>query len=372
MTWVFALAGFCALIVLHELGHFLAAKAVGMRVERFSLFFPPKLLSFKWGETEYQLGALPLGGYVKITGMTAEELATIDPIHADRAYYNKAPWKRIVVILAGPAMNLLLALLLFSVVLWSHSLDGAVAMGNLSSQQTVRALPGAQVVSIKAGSGARGVLKAGDQIVRVEGHQVTTTTLDAALRSRRCAGATTNGCAATTPVSLTVIRGGRHVQLSVTPHYYSSERRMLFGVTVQTPIAAIHEGVFPAVGTAFVALWDTGITTVTHYFDALVSSKVRRQLQSAVGITEDTQEAVAKGPGLALVVLGLVSLVLAVVNLFPFLPLDGGHIVWALAEKIRGKRISVTAMWRYSSVGVILLAFLVINGISNDISRLSG
>jgi regulator of sigma E protease len=67
-----------------------------------------------------------------------------------------------------------------------------------------------------------------------------------------------------------------------------------------------------------------------------------------------------------------VSLVLAIVNLFPFLPLDGGHIVWSLAEKIRGRRISVSTMWRYSSVGVILLAFLVLNGISNDISRLSG
>jgi regulator of sigma E protease len=64
--------------------------------------------------------------------------------------------------------------------------------------------------------------------------------------------------------------------------------------------------------------------------------------------------------------------VLAVVNLFPFLPLDGGHVVWSLAEKVRGKRISVSAMWRYSSVGVVLLAFLVINGIGNDISRLSG
>ena len=70
--------------------------------------------------------------------------------------------------------------------------------------------------------------------------------------------------------------------------------------------------------------------------------------------------------------LALVSLVLAVVNLFPFLPLDGGHVVWSLAEKIRGRRVSFTAMWRYSLPGVLLLAFLVLNGIDNDISRLSG
>ena len=85
-------------------------------------------------------------------------------------------------------------------------------------------------------------------------------------------------------------------------------------------------------------MWDTATSTVTHYFDALVSSKVRKQLQSAVGIAQDTQQAVARGPGFALVLLALVSLVLAVVNLFPFLPLDGGHVVWSLAEKVRGKR----------------------------------
>ena len=70
--------------------------------------------------------------------------------------------------------------------------------------------------------------------------------------------------------------------------------------------------------------------------------------------------------------IGYVSLVLGVVNLFPFLPLDGGHILWSLAEKVRGKRVSIAAMWRFSSVGLILLAFLVISGLSNDISRLGG
>ena len=69
--------------------------------------------------------------------------------------------------------------------------------------------------------------------------------------------------------------------------------------------------------------------------------------------------------------LGFLSLILAVINLFPFLPLDGGHVVWALAEKIRGRRISLLAMYRYSSVGIVLLLFLVINGVSNDISRLT-
>jgi len=81
---------------------------------------------------------------------------------------------------------------------------------------------------------------------------------------------------------------------------------------------------------------------------------------------------VIAGPGFALVFLGFISLILAVINLFPFLPLDGGHILWSVAEKVRGRRISLLAMYRYSSVGIVLMLFLVVNGIGNDIGRLGG
>ena len=83
MSWFIAFAGFCALIILHELGHFTAAKAVGMRVERFSLFFPPLIARKKFGETEYTIGALPLGGYVKISGMSPAEVEQTISTHPD-------------------------------------------------------------------------------------------------------------------------------------------------------------------------------------------------------------------------------------------------------------------------------------------------
>jgi regulator of sigma E protease len=374
VTWVIAIAGFCALIVAHEAGHFLAAKAVGMRVERFSLFFPPKLFGFRIGETEYQIGALPLGGYVKITGMTPDELSTVDLRVADRSYYMKAPWKRIVVILAGPAVNLILAFALFAAVLLSGNLDGQIAIGNLApSEQTVNLVGTTTIGAVAKGSGAFGKLLPGDRIVAVDGHRVSPTNVDGQIQTVRCAaGAKVAGCAATVPVTVTVTRRGTDRSFRITPHYDSSLKRMVLGVGLDVRTTPMSFGLFGALGTSVTALWDTGTSTITHYFDALVHSKDRKQLQSVVGITQDTQQAVARGPGLALVVLGLVSLVLAVVNLFPFLPLDGGHVVWSLAEKIRGKRISISTMWRYSSVGVILLAFLVLNGISNDISRLSG
>ncbi|MGH2841941.1 MAG: site-2 protease family protein, partial [Solirubrobacteraceae bacterium] len=115
MSYLLAFAGFALLIILHEAGHFAAAKAVGMRVERFVLFFPP--LMWKWrkkgSETEYGIGAIPLGGYVKISGMNPTE--ELPPGEEHRAYYRQKVWKRIVVIAAGPAVNIVLAFLILFV-----------------------------------------------------------------------------------------------------------------------------------------------------------------------------------------------------------------------------------------------------------------
>ena len=118
MSYVLAFLGFVALIILHEFGHFAVAKAVGMRVERFSLFMGPLLVKFRRGETEYGIGPFPLGGYVRITGMNPREEIPPEVVH--RAYYNQTVWKRIVVILAGPAMNLLIAF----VIVWALVMSG--------------------------------------------------------------------------------------------------------------------------------------------------------------------------------------------------------------------------------------------------------
>ena len=152
MSWVLTILGIVALIVLHELGHFLAAKAVGMRVERFSLFFPPKLVGVRRGETEYMIGAIPAGGYVKITGMNPEEIEDADPEVAARAYCNQAPWKRIVVILAGPGVNLLIAFVMFWVILLAGSSSTAIGtLGNLNpSIQTL--VPTTSVLAIEPAS----------------------------------------------------------------------------------------------------------------------------------------------------------------------------------------------------------------------------
>ncbi len=369
MSWALTILGIVLLIVLHELGHFTAAKAVGMRVERFSLFFPPTLLRVRRGETEYAIGAIPAGGYVKITGMSPEELDGLEPEVARRAYYAQVPWKRIVVILAGPGVNILIAFLLFWAVLFSGSLNGAVALGNLDpSVQTLVATT--SVAAIERGKPAEGVLRPGDRIVAVDGMPATVSSAMKAIAAHRCAGALTDGCRAATPVSLTVRRDGRLLHLSVYPRYNKEAGRMLIGFDFGP--AAKHFGVLAAASGSLREMWHVTTQTLTGFVHALTSSKARHQVSSIVGITEYAHETVVAGAGYALAFLGFLSLILAVINLFPFLPLDGGHVMWSVAEKLRGRRISLATMYRYSSVGIFLLLVLVLNGLSNDINRLAG
>jgi regulator of sigma E protease len=369
MDWVIALVGFMLLIVLHELGHFFAAKAVGMRVERFSLFFPPTIVSVRRGETEYGIGAIPLGGYVKITGMSPEEIGGLEPDVARRAYYNQAPWKRIVVILAGPGVNLLIAFGLFWAIIASGNLSGDSTLENLNSSiQTL--VPSASVAAIEKGEPAEGVLRPGDQIVAVDGRRANVDSTIKAVSAHRCAGTPVEGCLATTPVQLTIRRAGHELTVAVRPRYDKALGRMLIGFDFGA--AAKPVGILAAAGLAGREMWTTTTSMITNIGKAFTSSKVRKQLHSVVGITEIAHESVVLGAGYALVFAGFISLILAVFNLFPFLPLDGGHILWSLAEKVRGRRVSLAAMYRFSSVGIVLLAFLVINGISNDIGRLGG
>src|SRR5215212_13327 len=167
MSWVLAFLGFAVLIILHELGHFTAAKLVGMRVERFSLFFPPLVARRRRGETEYAIGSIPLGGYVKITGMNPAE--EIPPEVAHRAYFRQPVWKRIVVIAAGPAVNIVLAFAILWVLVWSNGVR----------EPTDR-------IEQVTNPPALGVLAPGDRIIAVDGVRGDFATLKRQIVSHRC------------------------------------------------------------------------------------------------------------------------------------------------------------------------------------------
>ena len=217
MSWFLAFAGFAALIILHEAGHFVAAKATGMRVERFFLFFPPKLVSVKRGETEYEgVGAIPLGGFVKISGMNPDE--ELPPEVAHRGYYKQPVWKRIVVIAAGPFVNIVIAFVIFFVLFASNDL----------------AEPTSIVGSVEAGSPAAGALVAGDRIVSVDGQNGDQTALAEQINSHECAGEPNQGCLATTPALVKVERNGETTTLKIRPAYDSEVERNRIGFRFRT------------------------------------------------------------------------------------------------------------------------------------------
>ncbi len=352
MSWVWAILGFMALIVFHEGGHFVAAKAVGMRVERFSLFFGPMWAKTRIGETEYGIGVIPLGGYVKITGMSPEEVFEEPSVQA-RAYVNQPVWKRIVVIAAGPLVNLIIAFVIFSAI-YHH--EGQEVLTRGSTVSSVTAAP------------ARGALKAGDRIVSVDG-KTSVNSYEAAIDASRCAGgATTNGCVASPAVKLVVRRQGQLVRLDLHPRYSTAAKRNLVGF-VYSPnvrIAPISYGSAAHYGVK--QMW-TEVSATFSALGHLYQSKDRKQLHSIAGIATITEQATARSAVDGLGIIAGVSLALAVFNLLPFLPLDGGHIFWALVEKARrGRKISLVTMERASYVGLALMLCLVVIGFSNDIS----
>jgi regulator of sigma E protease len=351
VPYVLAFLGFAALIILHEFGHFLAAKAVGMRVERFSLFFGPLLVKFRRGETEYGIGPIPLGGYVKITGMNPNE--EIPEEVAPRAYYNQPVWKRVFVILAGPAMNLLIA---FAIV-WGLFLSNG------------EAVPTQRVASVQPGTAAAGALRPGDQIVSVDGVGGSLNAIRNELAKHRCAGAQVNGCRASTPARVVVSRDAHRVALELYPRYSSTAKRPLLGFAFGDAQRRVSVG--KAASLTISGLWTVTKSTVSVVV-RIFEPQARRQLHGVVGGYTVTEKSFAQSPTLALEVLALISLSLAIINLFPFLPLDGGHVFWALAEKVRGKRIPFAVMERAGAVGFVLIVLIFVIGLSNDISTLSG
>lgn len=357
MNWLYIFLGFSLLIILHEGGHFLAAKATGMRVERFFLFFGPTIWSFKRGETEYGLKAIPLGGYVKISGMSPEE--ELPPEVEDRAYYRQPVWRRIVVVAAGPAVNIALA---FAILFFVYFVN---------AQQVDQ-----RVGEIRADTPAAKTLQEGDRIVAVDGRsypgldrEARLTRFGKQVASHECTGKQVDGCLAATPVRLTVSRNGQLQTTSVRPEYDKANGRALIGFSYGSEPEDI------GVGTAATRAWDS-IWLVTEktasIFSRIFEAEQRKQISGIVGVSDVANQTIDVGIYPSLLLLALVSLSLGLINLLPILPLDGGHIFWALVEKLRGRPVSLRVMERATVIGFALVMVLMVIGLTNDIGRLGG
>ena len=370
MSYFLAFAGFALLIVLHEAGHFVAAKAVGMRVERFALFFPPLILKWrkKGSETEYGIGAIPLGGYVKISGMNPTE--ELPPGQEHRAYFRQKVWKRVVVIAAGPAVNIVLAFLILFVLF------------AVRPQQLVQPV----VDTVQEKSPAVGVLAPGDRILSVDGRRGFEAGLTPEQGSNRvesvrgaigthlCKGQkkgekARDGCLAAMPARVEVLRDGKQRSIELVPRYSVRDKRPLLGVTFTT--RELQANVPEAAELSVSGMWNVTKVSVENIVKLVYDKEARDEVSGVVGGYEATRQSFEFDTVRAVTLLALISLSLAIINLFPFLPLDGGHIFWAVAEKLRGRAISFQTMEKASIVGFMLVLALFYIGLSNDISRLS-
>jgi regulator of sigma E protease len=354
VSWFLAFAGFSALIILHEAGHFTAAKAVGMRVERFSLFFGPPIARRKRGETEYRIGTIPLGGYVKISGMNpAEDLP--DEVRT-RAYWSQPAWKRIVVIAAGPGVNLVLAFLLLVVFYWQ-----------IGVQTTTT-----KVGVIERSYPASGRLRLHDKIISVDGHAGGPKRIAQLISSHHCPQKPpVKGCQAATPATVAVERDGRREVLRIRPIYDPAKHRTRigFGYEQNGPREALPFG--KAASASASEYWY--VTKATVSLPArLFNPRQRKEISSTVGAYEVTRQTILHDTANVVPILAIISLSLAIINLFPFLPLDGGHIFWAVVEKLRGRPIPISVMERSGVVGFALILMVFAIGLTNDIGRLTG
>jgi regulator of sigma E protease len=398
VSWFLAFAGFAALIILHEAGHFAAAKAVGMRVERFFLFFPPKLFSKRIGETEYGVGAIPLGGFVKITGMNPDELEPrpaeaeegrtrpdlltrlesadsgpetppaaegpepLPPEVLERGYYRQPVWKRIVVIGAGPAVNIVIAFLILFF----------LAFGAEQATSLV-------VDRVEEGTPAAAALEPGDRLISIDGVRADPGDLEASaerlsdqINSHTCRGERVPNCRAATPVRVVIERDGERKVLLLRPFFDpdTDRNRLGFGFAGGDP-EPLDLGSGGAASRALDQMWFVSSTTV-EVIARIFETEQREQISGVVGSYEVTRQAIGFGAREALTLLAVISLSLGLLNLFPFLPLDGGHIFWSLVEKVRGRPVPFSVMERASVVGFALVLMLFFIGLSNDIGRLTG
>jgi membrane-associated protease RseP (regulator of RpoE activity) len=362
-----AIVGFLALILLvvipiHELGHYFVARRFGFKIQEYFIGFGPRLWSFRRGEIEYGVKAIPAGGYVKIAGMNPYE--PVAPEDLPRAYGSKPIWQRALVIVAGPLTHLLLGVLLsFGLFATYGDWTDTIVVG-----QVTRTMDGAPSPAFQAG------LRPGDVVVRVGDRDVSSSTLSTFVTryAERNPGE---------PLVYEIERDGRRINLSIVPRLVreGGERKGRIGFVLGPEHLSVPRAATTSVRWVGRAAW-TSVTTipriftvgVTRTFTALFGDEPRRagDPTSLVGVSRQIGSVGEQGNWAAfLEFAAYVTVFIGIVNLVPLPPLDGGHLALLGWEKVTGRAADYRKLVPVSAAVIVFFTILAIATAVLDITK---
>ncbi len=353
--WIIPFIAILGLLVfVHELGHFIAAKRSGIKVEKFSLGFPPNLISRKIGETEYCIGAIPLGGYVKMKGDISDFADDDTPPEGEPGEFLSAPiWKRVIVIAAGPIMNFVTAIFLFFIMIW--------AWGHWEIRPDSTEVGDIMQDTPAFHSG----LKGGDEIIAIDGNFFKDfEDMAAYIRGRpdrdlvikyRRDGIDNLVTVRTKQIdyvdSLGVDHSRGYVGIEPLFDFYSTSfSQALRGA----PRATIFFSVF----------------TLDILWKLITGQESIKNLGGPIMIADHAGRAMSRGLPYLFNLAAVLSINLAILNILPIPVLDGGHLVFLSIEAIRRKPIPFKKRLFWQQVGMGLLLLLMVVVTYNDIARL--
>lgn len=357
MTLLWAVILFGLLIFFHELGHFVVAKMVGVRVLKFSLGFGPKILGKKIGDTEYLLSAIPLGGYVKPLGEDPEDELTEEEKPYSFGY--QSVWKRAAIVVAGPVFNLVLAFLIFTSFL---ALKIPVAVPDLTSLTTT-------IDEVMEGSPAEAAgFLSGDEIKAINGTDVLDWNEMASVISKSPGK----------KLDVKVVRGSEVVTVVVIPESVKSKDEKgedvfvgRIGISKKLSGTVIEsDSILSAPFKGMQAVYEWCVVTievVVKLFSGGISAK---QIGGPILIVDAAAKAAEVGAYTYFNFIAIISINLAILNLLPVPVLDGGHLLFFGIEALRRKPLSDKFMIVANKVGMTLLLLLITFVFYNDIVRI--
>ncbi|NLZ17458.1 MAG: RIP metalloprotease RseP [Desulfobulbaceae bacterium] len=341
------------LIFVHELGHFLFAKAFGVRVLKFSLGFGNKVFSRQWGETEYLISAFPLGGYVKMYGEDPGEETR--PEDRARSFSHKPSWQRFLIVFAGPLFNMVFAVLLFF---------GIFSFAGLPEPKDSSAIGAVNVGSVAERVG----LIKGDIILAINGER-TDSWLQVSNLIKECGGKT---------IAMDIQRGEQRLQVEAVPemqpirNFFGEEvgQKYMIGIAPTNEITYVRATVGQYAQAALVQTWNLSYLTVVGIVKMIQRIIPASELGGPIRIAEIAGQQLEAGWMNFLYFMGLLSINLGILNLLPVPVLDGGHLVFLSLEMVRRKPMSERSMEISQKIGIALLGTLMIFVFYNDILRL--